>query len=244
MRDEFQVWSDAVCACVRFWPDRAGIARELRAHYEDRCRDLERLRYGPELAARRSLAAMGDARAVGEALDRVHRPGLGWLWEASRVLVWAVCILLAFNIAAQGQNYGPTDLTAYQTEQKRFLEEAIPLACPAAFQAGEYRMEATRAGYQWNPESGTGTLVVELTAATPKLWLPEYALMDVVEAADSGGVYRTGVYASSVERTHGRHRGWLTLTNLMDPPEWVEFTHKTAGWTVRIALPRGEGAAP
>ena len=35
MRDAFQIWVDAVCEQVRFQPDRKGIARELRVHYED-----------------------------------------------------------------------------------------------------------------------------------------------------------------------------------------------------------------
>ena len=51
MRDEFQIWVDAVCEQVRFWPDRKGIEKELRIHYEDHCRALERLNYEPKLAA-------------------------------------------------------------------------------------------------------------------------------------------------------------------------------------------------
>ena len=35
MRDDFQIWVDAVCEQVRFWPDRKEIAKELRIHYED-----------------------------------------------------------------------------------------------------------------------------------------------------------------------------------------------------------------
>ena len=86
MGDEFQAWVDAVCGEVRFRPDRKAIEKELRIHYEDHCKALERLDYEPELAAKRSLRAMGDAQEVGQALDRVHKPWLGWLWEASRWL--------------------------------------------------------------------------------------------------------------------------------------------------------------
>lgn len=98
MRNEFQIWCDAVCGCVRFRPDRKAIALELRAHYEDRCRDLERLGYEPELAAQRSLAAMGDAQTVGRALNRVHKPWLGWLWEASRGLLLGLAVLAAVTL--------------------------------------------------------------------------------------------------------------------------------------------------
>lgn len=93
MRDEFQIWVDAVCEQVRFRPDRKGIARELRVHYEDHVRDLLRLGRPQELAKERALAAMGNAQEVGRALDRVHKPWLGWLWEVSRWLLRALAAL-------------------------------------------------------------------------------------------------------------------------------------------------------
>lgn len=93
MRDEFQIWVDAVCEQVRFWSDRKAIEKELRIHYEDHCKALERLDYEPDLAAERSLRAMGNPQEVGRALDRVHKPWLGWLWEASRALAWALAWL-------------------------------------------------------------------------------------------------------------------------------------------------------
>lgn len=95
MRDDFQIWVDAVCEQVRFSPDRKGIARELRIHYEDHCRDLERLHYERSLAAERALRAMGNAQEVGQALDKVHKPWLGWLWEGTRVLVLVLAVLAA-----------------------------------------------------------------------------------------------------------------------------------------------------
>ena len=93
MRDAFQIWVDAVCQEVRFRPDRKGIETELRVHYEDHVKDLLRLGRSPELAAERALNAMGSAQEVGWALDRVHKPWLGWLWEASRCLAWALAVL-------------------------------------------------------------------------------------------------------------------------------------------------------
>ncbi len=98
MRDAFQIWVDAVCEQVRFQPDRKGIARELRVHYEDHVRDLLRLGRDPALAEERALEAMGNAQEVGRALDKVHKPWLGWLWEVSRVLALALALLLAWKI--------------------------------------------------------------------------------------------------------------------------------------------------
>ena len=93
MRDKFQIWVDAVCEQIRFQPDRKAIAAELRVHYEDHVKDLLRLGRSQELAEERALAAMGDAQEVGRALDKVHKPWLGWLWEMSRALAWALAAL-------------------------------------------------------------------------------------------------------------------------------------------------------
>lgn len=93
MGDGFQAWVDAVCEEVRFRPDRKGIEKELRIHYEDHRQALEQLGYERPLAAERSLRAMGDAQEVGRALDRVHKPWLGWLWKASSWMVEGLVVL-------------------------------------------------------------------------------------------------------------------------------------------------------
>ncbi len=98
MRDDFQIWVDAVCEQVRFRPDRKGIEKELRIHYEDHCKALERLGYEGPLAAERSLRAMGNAQEVGRALDGVHKPWLGWLWEFSRWMVRGLAMLLVMTM--------------------------------------------------------------------------------------------------------------------------------------------------
>lgn len=93
MRSKFEIWVDAVCEQVRFRPDRKAIARELRVHYDDHVKDLLRLGRSQELAEERALAAMGNAQEVGWALDRVHKPWLGWLWETSRFLALVLAAL-------------------------------------------------------------------------------------------------------------------------------------------------------
>lgn len=85
--EDFQNWRATVVAQVRFKPDRAAIQQELTAHYEDHVRDLERLKYPTELAEKRAVEAMGDPEEIGRALDRVHKPWLGWLWKVSRILL-------------------------------------------------------------------------------------------------------------------------------------------------------------
>ncbi|WP_325199911.1 permease prefix domain 1-containing protein [Oscillibacter sp.] len=125
MRDAFQIWVDAVCEQVRFRPDRKAIAAELRVHYDDHVKDLLRLGRPWELAQERALAAMGNAQEVGRALDRVHKPWLGWLWEASRVL-------LALALAAALVHWGLFYYAAVSAQNQFSWTEPPPGASHAA----------------------------------------------------------------------------------------------------------------
>lgn len=94
---EFRSWRAAVLAQVRFRPDRAAIEAELTAHYEDHVQDLERVGYDRQLAEQRALAAMGDPEEIGRALDKVHKPCLGWIWRLSR---WLMVVLAITAVCA------------------------------------------------------------------------------------------------------------------------------------------------
>ena len=98
MRSNFQIWVNAVCEQVRFRPDHRSIEFELRDHYEEHVRDLLRLGRDPALAEERALEAMGNAQEVGRALDRVHKPWLGWLWESSRWPARGMAALLVITM--------------------------------------------------------------------------------------------------------------------------------------------------
>lgn len=123
--EAFRNWCTQVTEQVRFWPDRKDIAKELTAHYEDHVRDLERLDYPTKLAERRALDAMGDPEEIGRALDRVHKPWLGWLWIVSRVvllLTLVTVLILGAEPAGQWLHrakntfFPPEDLGMYQEE--------------------------------------------------------------------------------------------------------------------------------
>ena len=95
---EFYQWRDSVVKQVRFRPDRTAVAEELTAHYEDHVKDLERLGYDRSLAESRALDAMGDAEEIGRALDKAHKPWLGWLWLASKGILMLSCFLLLWTL--------------------------------------------------------------------------------------------------------------------------------------------------
>ena len=87
-------WLDTATRGIRFKPDRAAVRVELAAHLEDKRADLQRI--FPDLSHQeaevRALAAMGDPEELGRELANIHRPWLGYLWVASRVL--CVCMVL------------------------------------------------------------------------------------------------------------------------------------------------------
>ena len=126
---EWKDWCDRAVGHVRFRPDRKAIERELTDHYMDHRQDLRRIGYDPELASQRALRAMGDPDEVGRALDRAHRPWLGWLWEVSRVLAaLALAGVLWTAVWGDGAYTVTRDVrsltareTAYETDRPDFI---------------------------------------------------------------------------------------------------------------------------
>ena len=112
-------WCREVIEQVRFKPDRDKIWNELMAHIEDRVEDMKTRGYTEEEAESRAVTAMGDPVVAGKQLDAVHKPWLGWLWVASKVLV-ILCLLAFIWVAFQyrwqtsydGYDYTFTEHTA------------------------------------------------------------------------------------------------------------------------------------
>ena len=190
MGEDFRNWRAAVTAQVRFKPDRAAIEQELTAHYEDHVRDLERLDYPPELARQRALTAMGDPETIGKALDRVHKPWLGRLWQLSRALVWVACALTLLTLLYRGW----PDWSAQISNSWEGI--GVELACPPPVQAGPYRLEVTQVRYVDNQETGRGQLHLDLRCTTLKFWLDGPELMDCLEAVDSNGTVSGNTFTS------------------------------------------------
>ena len=219
MRDDFQIWVDAVCEQVRFWPDRQGLAKELRVHYEDHRKALEQLHYEPELAAERSLRAMGNAQEVGWALDRVHKPWLGWLWESSRWLARGMAALLVITMLCS-VNWG---LLIRCTWDELAWEE--PPAGTACVELEHGTLWAAPGDVTREPD---GTTVAEID-----LWL---------QRRDPLGVDRTEYYYRGLWNeffTYGDEQGELTVRGLdkrtMMPAYSRYWRNKDAwgrgGWT-------------
>lgn len=245
----WETWRRQVLERVRFWPDRAGIGAELDAHYTDHVRDLERIGYAPDLAEERALRAMGEAETVGRAMDRAHKPWLGWLWEGSRGAVLLAALLLLVSVAEYGWPSVRTWLcpdTGWDVEYDYpIVGEAL---LPEPVEMGDYTLRPVNSRY-WTEGNEKAFLELMLVAETPKIWLngPDFA-DGALEAWDSrGNHYTYGKYPRILtggRNGHGRSACQIQLYGLEDRPEWVELRHVYTGWTMRIELRyREEGTA-
>lgn len=244
MRDQFQIWVDAVCEQVRFQPDRKGIEKELRIHYEDHVNDLLRLGRARELAEERALAAMGNAQEVGRALDRVHKPWLGWLWEASRWLARGLAVLA---LVTMFRSVGWIAL-ADRTWSELTWEEPPASAVKVELEHGTI----------W-AAPGDVTEEEGRTVAEVRLWLQMRDLLAAkgvvgtwfLNWRDDRGELPRWEY-DQISRTEpenrywaygseGRSTGWTRLRRTVKlvadgPPRWAEVSYPLSGkdWTLRV----------
>lgn len=249
--DDFLNWKATVLERVRFRPDRQAIAVELTAHYEDHVRDLERLDYPPELAKQRALDAMGAPELIGRALDRVHKPWLGWLWMASRALLTMACLLpacvvLIGGVPDVGEWLRPTTARGSLSE-----EGGQALACPPDVKMGPYTLHTEEARYAVGVDSRgeEDALLLSLTSSTWQFWLEGPFLHGCLEAVDSNGAHYTAYHAPYIAASgpntgHFRNAFWIQVDGIENDPEWIEITHNCAGWTLHVDLPGREEAAP
>ena len=100
-----KAYTDAVLSTLRHvtGDERAAIQKELEAHMEDHVEALLALDYPQELAEERTLAAMGDPKEVGKALNRQYT-GWGWviLERAALLLIAVLCIQAVFSFGMVG----------------------------------------------------------------------------------------------------------------------------------------------
>lgn len=243
MRDKFQIWVDAVCEQVRFWPDRKSIAKELWTHYEDHYRDLLRLNYKPEVAEERALQAMGDAQRVGQALDKVHKPWPGWLWEASR---WMLRVLAVLALVVLFHTIGWRTLAARTWAE--FSWEKPP--------ASAARVELEHATLWAAP--GEVTEREGHTVAMVQLWIkmrdplggPQCGRTWLFSWRDEHGEIPLTKF-DDITRTCPENRYWQyagyngsawmryqeTVELVLDgPPEWAEVSYPLSGqdWALRV----------
>lgn len=101
-------WLTTAVQGIRFRPDREMVRAELNAHIEDKTADLRRIFPDllPNEARQLALEQMGDPEEIGRELAKLHKPWLGWLWQTSRVLLFAVLCTLAISLVSNLRHNG------------------------------------------------------------------------------------------------------------------------------------------
>ena len=207
MDNRLENWCDEVIGEVRCWMDHNRIRAELEEHIEDRCMALEELNYPPELAAERTLTAMGDPVTVGRALDREHPLWLGWCWIASVVAVFLMCIVVLVEVQISAgtldrfwerivETVSPTpyeELAVALDETFDYKSEydmdytCIGVGSAAAVDAGNWKVEVPKA--VWWDRFGKFTHVSMVLKITPERpWYgSNFESVDELLVTDSNG---------------------------------------------------------
>jgi len=97
-------WLEEATSRIRFGPDRESVRRELEGHLLDRQERYLAQGMDEHAAEEAAVADMGDASEIAEELGRIHAPWWGWIWRASRVLLWLAATTLLCLLLAQGKH--------------------------------------------------------------------------------------------------------------------------------------------
>ena len=227
-------WLETAVSGIRFKPDRLAVRAELYAHLEDKALDLQRIfpDMDPDEARDRALSSMGDAEELKKELARVHRPWLGYLWQASRYLL---CLVLLVNLLVGYSNSGNIEgsirgSTSYGTVHRIRGGEKAEL--------GQYTFQITGAACLEYPNrlDREDKLQVVLRASSPRFWerINPRAIVDNVTVVGPDGTR----YAADSNKYHDGLKK-------PDPAVWANmFSEWDIGWReVAFFLP-AEGWQP
>lgn len=257
-------WCRQAVEQVRFKPDRDKIRNELLDHLEDRIEAMTDRGYSEEEAEVRAVAAMGNPEEVGKQLNAVHKPWLGWLWMASRMLVIALLFTALTFVPGIIGDY--KDEVADESEGWRgFREENMPMN---TYCTDLYDLELTAEidGYQvtvdkaawWSSESGGAVqLYIQVDIRRPLFSeaLAQAAIENFYIEDDQGlcvGAFEThpddydpaiglhALYSSYDQKRAGDpflSECLFSFNAFVWDPEWVDLCYEYGGRVITFRIP-------
>jgi hypothetical protein len=78
---------NTIISYIKFPFDRNDIWNELENHMLDKIEYYTNEGYNKEEAEEKTINDMGDAKEIGERLNKEHNPIIGWLWKITNLLV-------------------------------------------------------------------------------------------------------------------------------------------------------------
>lgn len=236
-------WLETAVSGIRFKPDRLAVRAELYAHLEDKTLDLIRIfpDIDPDEARDRALAGMGDAEELKKKLEKIHRPWLGYLWTASRFLVWALlalCLVLAVNWHYEGGAGDLWDDWVDLAEGRVWSEklfgkdvpagERVALLAPVEEAAmGRGAISIPKAAlWPHHPEYGINILYVQVRFAWDRPWDASWEPFRYISAEDDRGNHLVMSGTSWGRETGLFWRQWnLCVWNFPEDAKWIKFTY-------------------
>ncbi|MDF2845545.1 MAG: hypothetical protein K0R00_3971 [Herbinix sp.] len=85
-----------ILSYVKFIPDRNIIQTELENHIEDKMEDYLEQGYDAEEAEQLSINDMGNAKEIGEELNKEHNPIVGWIWQITNLILILTIVVFGF----------------------------------------------------------------------------------------------------------------------------------------------------
>ncbi len=89
------IYIKEILSYVKFKSDRNDIRSELEDHIEDKMEDYLEQGFAADEAERLSISDMGNAKEIGEELNKQHNPIVGWIWKTTNLLL--VLTIFAFG---------------------------------------------------------------------------------------------------------------------------------------------------
>ena len=236
-------WLETAVSGIRFKPDRLAVRAELYAHLEDRTLDLMRLfpDMDPDEARDQALSRMGDPEELKRELARVHRPWLGYLWQASRWLVWglmALCLVLLVNWHVEGRagdlwNDWEDLAEGREWSETLFSEEdptgeRVALLAPAAeAKMGPGTLSAPKAAlWHHQPHQGEYILYAQVRITWDRPWDASWTPFGYIAAEDDRGK-KLPISSTSWGREAGLSwRQWnYCVWGVSPDAKWIKLTY-------------------
>jgi len=102
---ESNEFTDKVLKHVKFKFDHARIKRELTEHIEDLYEELLSENINVTEAEKLAVEYMGDADDIGEELNKVHNPIIGYIWLITRVAAVIAMIMIISPVVEYTESF-------------------------------------------------------------------------------------------------------------------------------------------
>lgn len=87
-----------VCKHVKYKGAHPAISEELKNHIEDHICDFINSGMDEDTAIRKAVEAMGDPEEIGNSLNKLHSPYLGWILSITNILIFIAGFLVALLV--------------------------------------------------------------------------------------------------------------------------------------------------